>query len=189
MNDSTFHLILTLKILFKLETGQFDIETAFLYGELEESLWMTFPDGYSEYLNQNKLFRDKNNPNEYCLKLNKSIYGLVQAARQWWKKFKMVIQSLGYRACEVDPCLFVKDNKQQQTKSFIVIYVDDGGIFSTDDNIKEVLNELGKIFKVKYLGKLENFLGCKIIENDKKDTIYIHQPKLIKNLKSTYYGP
>ena len=64
--------------------------------------------------------------------------------------------------------------------------MDDGGIFSTEDNIQEVLKELGKEFKVKYLGKLENFLGCKIIENKAKDTIYIQQPKLIKNLKSTF---
>jgi hypothetical protein len=27
---------------------------------------------------------------------------------------------------------------------------------------------------------------CKIIENKEKDTIYIHQPKLIKNLKVTF---
>ena len=49
-----------------------------------------------------------------------------------------------------------------------------------------MLKELSKEFNVKYLGKLENFLGCKIIENKQKDTIYIHQPKLIKNLNSTF---
>jgi Reverse transcriptase (RNA-dependent DNA polymerase) len=31
VNDTTFHLVLVLKILFHHETGQFDIETAFLY--------------------------------------------------------------------------------------------------------------------------------------------------------------
>jgi hypothetical protein len=77
-------------------------------------------------------------------------------------------------------------NPTKGTKSFIAIYVDDGGISSSEDNIKEVLHELGKHFKVKYLGKLENFLGCKIFENKERDTIYIHQPKLIKNLKLTF---
>jgi Reverse transcriptase (RNA-dependent DNA polymerase) len=147
---------------------------------------MTFPEGYSDYLKENKMFLSKNDPNKYCLKLKKAIYGLVQAARQWWKKFKTVIENMGYTACDADPCLFIKDNPTEGTKSFIAIYVDDGGIFSSEDNIKEVLHELGKHFKVKYLGKLENFLGCKIIENKEKDTIYIHQPKLIKNLKLTF---
>ena len=185
LNDTTFHLILALKILYKLESGQFDIETAFLYGELEEKLWMDYPEGYSDYLKENGIHLDKLDTTKYCLKLNKSIYGLVQAARQWWKKFKTVILSLGYKACEADPCLFIKDNKNE-TKSFIAIYVDDGGIFSTEENIKEVLTELSKTFMVKDLGKMETFLGCKIIENEEKDTIYIHQPKLIKNLKSTF---
>jgi hypothetical protein len=39
---------------------------------------------------------------------------------------------------------------------------------------------------VKYLGKLENFIGCKLIENAAKDTIWIHQPKLFKHLEQTF---
>jgi Reverse transcriptase (RNA-dependent DNA polymerase) len=54
INDTTFHTILVLKILLKLEAGQFDIETAFLYGDLEEELWMDFPDGYMEYIQELK---------------------------------------------------------------------------------------------------------------------------------------
>jgi hypothetical protein len=64
--------------------------------------------------------------------------------------------------------------------------VDDGGIFSDEATIKEVLTELGKTFNVKYLGKLENFIGCKLIENKEKDTIWIHQPKLFKHLEQTF---
>jgi hypothetical protein len=50
INDTTFHTILVLKILLKLQAGQFDIETAFLYGELEEKLWMDLPEGYITYI-------------------------------------------------------------------------------------------------------------------------------------------
>jgi hypothetical protein len=49
--------------------------------------------------------------------------------------------------------------------------VDDGGVFSDEEKMQEVLTELGKRFKVKPMGKLENFIGCKIIENEAKDTI------------------
>jgi Reverse transcriptase (RNA-dependent DNA polymerase) len=55
INDTTFHTILELEILLKLEAGQFDIETAFLYGDLEVKLWMDFPDGYMEYIQELKL--------------------------------------------------------------------------------------------------------------------------------------
>jgi Reverse transcriptase (RNA-dependent DNA polymerase) len=75
---------------------------------------------------------------------------------------------MGYTPCLADPCLFYKDGTKNL---FIIIYVDDGGIFSNDETIKEVLTQLGKKFNVKYLGKLENFIGCKLIENEGQDTI------------------
>jgi Reverse transcriptase (RNA-dependent DNA polymerase) len=50
INDTTFHSVLVLKILLKMEAGQFDIETAFLYGDLKEKLWMDLPDGYVDYI-------------------------------------------------------------------------------------------------------------------------------------------
>jgi Reverse transcriptase (RNA-dependent DNA polymerase) len=67
VNDATFHLVLALKVLFKLEAAQFDIETAFLYGELDQEIWMQLPDGYSEYCvtYQNK----KIDPNTHCVRL------------------------------------------------------------------------------------------------------------------------
>jgi hypothetical protein len=49
-----------------------------------------------------------------------------------------------------------------------------------------LIKALSKDFKVKYLGKLDHFVGCHIIENQNKDTLWIHQPKLLKHLKETY---
>jgi Reverse transcriptase (RNA-dependent DNA polymerase) len=122
----------------------------------------------------------------HCLELKKAIYGLVQAARQWWKKFKSDILEKGYKPSLADPCLFYRDGTNGKTKSFIIIYVDDGGIFSDEETIQEVVTELGKTFKVKYLGKLENFIGCKLLEKKERDTIWIHQPKLFKQLDQTF---
>jgi Reverse transcriptase (RNA-dependent DNA polymerase) len=198
VNDTTFHTILVLKRLLGPDAGQFDIETAFLYGELEEELWMDLPEGYAEYLQKMKqegkqekipitssdYIKQEITNSLFCCELKKAIYGLVQAARHWWKKFKEVIRQIGYKPSLADPCLFVKDNGG---KSFIIIYVDDGGIFGTQDEIKQVLKELSKTFKVKDLGKLENFIGCKIIENQAKDTLWIHQPKLLKTFKTNLW--
>jgi Reverse transcriptase (RNA-dependent DNA polymerase) len=44
--------------------------------------------------------------NGTILKLNKSIYGLVQAARQWHKKFKKIITSMGFDKNQINPCMF-----------------------------------------------------------------------------------
>jgi hypothetical protein len=81
------------------------------------------------------------------LELKKAIYGLVQIARKWWKKFKQVILDMGYMPSLADPCLFYKNEK---TIAFIIIYVDDRGIFSLGKTIQEFVSALSKTFTVKY---------------------------------------
>jgi hypothetical protein len=118
--------------------------------------------------------------------LKKALYGLVQAARQWWKKFKAVMRNIGYNPSEIDPCLFI-NNKKDGTKAFVIIYVDDGAIFGTPKDITRTLNALGNSFKVKDLESLKHFVGCHIIESTQSsDKLYIHQPKLIKHLEADF---
>lgn len=77
---------------------QFDIKTAFLYGDLKEDVYMEQLIGFAD------------GSNKVC-KLNKSLYGLKQASRCWNQKIKYFIQTFGQ--CKSDPCIFVsyKDNK------------------------------------------------------------------------------
>jgi hypothetical protein len=78
-------MIYVLSILYELESCQFDIETAFLHGDLEERIYMEFPAGYERYLlNQLTRMGDKKikvDITTSCLLLKKALYGLVQAAR------------------------------------------------------------------------------------------------------------
>ena len=56
-----------------------DIDNAFLNGDLEHEIYMKIPDGYDEVINPRV-------DREHYLIFQKAIYGLVQAARQFWKK-------------------------------------------------------------------------------------------------------
>ena len=67
INDITLQILLILWILNNWDAEQIDVKTAFLNGELEEEIYMRTPKGM-------------NLPIGYCLLLNKSIYGLVQAS-------------------------------------------------------------------------------------------------------------
>jgi hypothetical protein len=64
------------------------------------------PKRYARYLREvhNKDF----DPNTHILLLKKAINGLVQAARQWWKKFKEVMTEFNYYPSKSDPSLFIK---------------------------------------------------------------------------------
>lgn len=96
VNEVTLQIVLVYMLMNNLETEQFDVVAAFLYGELEEEIYMSMPKGYTKYLNEKGI--NKYNEKDHCLKLHKSIYGLVQAARQWWKCFKNVLENIGFIA-------------------------------------------------------------------------------------------
>jgi hypothetical protein len=118
----------------------------------------------------------------HVLLLKKSIYGLVQAARQWWKMFKEVMSTCDYFPSKSFPCLFIKKAADQEPIASVIIY----GLIGTPDAIKEVISALGNVFKVKTMGKMEKCVGCHITDTIDKDVVWIHQPKLLKNLKEIF---
>jgi predicted alpha/beta superfamily hydrolase len=76
------------------------------------------------------------------------------------------LETTNYIPSRADPCLFIK--RENEKRSYLIIYVDDGGIFcETRKEIKELIDKLSKHFVVKDLGNMETFCGCKIINNKK----------------------
>jgi hypothetical protein len=67
---------------------------------------MAIPEGYEKYVKEKH--KKDIHTNTHFLKLTKAIYGLVQAARQWWKKFKDVLATLNYIPSRADSCLLIR---------------------------------------------------------------------------------
>jgi hypothetical protein len=82
-----------------------------------------------------------------------------------------------------DPCLFTRKDTSFRKPSFAIIYVDAGGIFGSQQYNDEIMNGLSKAFVIKSLGPIKDFVGCQDIEKEKKDTIWVHQPKRLNNFK------
>ena len=59
-----------------------DIETAFLYGESEEEIYMEVSVGMKEVFSSS----DEADEENTCYQLLKGIYVLCQSVRQFWKK-------------------------------------------------------------------------------------------------------
>ena len=165
----------------QLDDEQFDVETAFLIGDLDEEIYMELPELYTKYLKE-KGTQNVDNAT-HCAKLLKAIYGLVQAARQWWKKFKEVLRGLGYEASQADPCLFVK---KEGDPALINIYVDDGQCLGNKKTIEETLSELSEKLNITRQGETKTFVGCDITMSDEKDTMWLTQPKIIEHLKQQF---
>ncbi|KAF0708953.1 hypothetical protein AaE_013038 [Aphanomyces astaci] len=82
--------------LDSLRTVQLDIKTAFLNGELDETIYMVQPQGFEVPGEEGKV----------CL-LKKALYGLKQATRQWHKKLDVFLCTLGFKRCYKDQCIYV----------------------------------------------------------------------------------
>ena len=76
-HDVSFRIALGLMVE-KLDSLVMDVETAFLYGDIEEEIFMKSPVGMEDI--------DPGSSPEDCYQLKKVIYGLCQGARQFWKK-------------------------------------------------------------------------------------------------------
>jgi len=156
--------------MHRLDSNQFDVDTAFLYGELEEKIYKELPEGYADYLEQ--MVSTVINYEELCVLLLKAIYGLIQVARQWWKKFKKTLLKLGYRPSASDPCLFFKKNKCKDMLT-ITFCVYDGGCIGTKEVIASILEGLSQDFAIKVLGPLKNYVGSNLIEEKANQQMWI----------------
>ena len=76
VKHSSIRILLALVAQFDMEIVQMDVKTAFLHGDLEEEIYITQPDGFKVAGKEN-----------WVCKLNKSLYGLKQSPRQWYKRF------------------------------------------------------------------------------------------------------
>lgn len=104
-----------------------------------------------------------------CLKLEKSLYGLVQAARQWWKDIKaFLVEELNFVCSNADPCLLYRTSASGTV--FVWLYVDDFLLVGDDEAIEEAIEEIKAAYSVKELGQVEEYVGCKIKVMKKKFT-------------------
>ena len=117
-------------ILFGISAKIVDVEIAFLYGELEEEVYMDIPEG----------LEDSND--DKALLLLTTIYGLVQASKKYYKKAHGILRKIGFTGGDVDPCLFV--NKSLKGIMFIALYVDDNLLVGHPDAIEDAIQQMKK---------------------------------------------
>ena len=89
--------VLHLAAVFDWEITGFDVQNAFVEGQLEEDIYMFLPKEVST------------NPDgsQVKVKLNKSLYGLKQAGFVWNTKLVKDLLSIGFKQSIYDKCVFV----------------------------------------------------------------------------------
>ncbi|KAL0290713.1 UNVERIFIED_CONTAM: Retrovirus-related Pol polyprotein from transposon TNT 1-94 [Sesamum angustifolium] len=119
---TTIRVLIALASVYNLSIHQMDVKTAFLYGELEDEIYMDQPEGFVAHGNESKV----------C-KLVKSLYGLKQAPKQWHEKFDQTILAFGFTDMgEADVILGIK-----------LIRSTDGIAISQSHYVEKILEKFG----------------------------------------------
>ena len=177
-HDVSFRIALARMMVEKLDSLVMDVETAILYGVIEEEIFMKSPIGMEEI--------DPGSSPEECYQLKKGIYGWCQAARQFCKKFVDTIKqdSFGFQVSPSNPCMLFKEN--ELGICIIIMYVDDMLIIEKKEQIEDFASKIQKVFSMKIQHNLAEYLGCEFHMNKERTKGLLGQPSIIKSLEQTF---
>ena len=114
--------------------------------------------------------------------LKKSLYGLKQSPRQWYKRFDRFMIDLKYTRCQYDHCVYFK---QLANGSFIylLLYVDDMLIACKSNvEIDRLKTQLSQEFEMKDLGEARRILGMEINRDRVKSTVHLTQKQYLERV-------
>lgn len=169
--QQTFRVLLTVAAREKMLVKHVDVKTAYLHGDLDETIYMRLPPGVRPV-----------EENAVCL-LKKSLYGLKQSARMWNIKIDGVLKRMGFRQAESDPCLYIR--KQGGKSAFVLIYVDDMLVVCQEEReYKYIMKTLGDQFDLTELGDVKHYLGIQIERTN--DGFYLNQGAYIRKMANRF---
>ena len=133
-----------------------DVKTAFLYGKLDEEIYMHQPEGFKLKGLENKV-----------LHLHRAIYGLKQAALAWWKELETSMKRLGFQCTASDARVFFAYIGKDLV--VVIVYVDDAIFFGKNlKAVKKVKKTFMTMWECHDLGEATEFLRMKIRREGKK---------------------
>jgi len=184
MDIASLFILINLANHYGCSMESFDVPSAYLNCDLNELIHMIIyketsrilckiDPSYKAYLRKNGTI---------LVKLQKNLYGLRQAAKNWYECLKTHLIDIGYEALTTDPCVFIKF----QCGKFCIagIYVDDVFFFGTHHTLTRNLKDYVKQnLHVKKFDKDKlSYLGLEIVNDVKSGITTISQHHYLKEL-------
>jgi hypothetical protein len=171
VKHSSIRVLLSMAALFDLELEQLDVKTTFLHGELEEQIYMHQPEG----------FKIQGKEDQVCL-LKKSLYGLKQSPRQWYKRFDTFMIGHGYSRSEYDNCVYHR-KLSDGSLVYLLLYVDDMLIAAKNlVEINKLKTQLSGEFEMKDLGATKKILGMEIHRDREAGKLFLSHKSYIEKV-------
>nr|GFA12708.1 hypothetical protein [Tanacetum cinerariifolium] len=147
---------------------QMDVKSTFLYGTIEEEVYVCQPPGFKDPENLDKVY-----------KVVKALYGLHQAPRAWYETLATYLLENRFQRGTINQTLFIK--KQQKDILLVQIYVDDIIFCAINKASCQSFEKLMKDnFQMSSMGELTFFLGLQV--KQKINRIFISQDKYVAKI-------
>lgn len=172
-----FRVLFAIATYFDLDIDQMDVKTAFLYGLINQLIYVEMP----------KWTKTKANKNMVC-KLLKALYGLKQSPRLWYKRLSaFLLEKLGLRRTHANYSIFI--TKAGLNGPIVSTFVDDIKIMRTKGSgfIGKVKAELTAAFSIVDMGSISFYLGLKVTRDREKKTIKLLQPAYINKVLEKFH--
>ncbi|GJR57692.1 retrovirus-related pol polyprotein from transposon TNT 1-94 [Tanacetum coccineum] len=172
VRPKSIQVILSLTACKDYELEQLDVKTAFLHGNLEEVIYMRQPPGYEQ-------------GNKVCL-LKKSLYGLKQSPRQWYRRFDEYMLSNGFKRSSYDSCVYYRSYAPGEY-IYLLLYVDDMLIAcKSKAEIGSTKTLLKREFDMKELGEAKKILGMEIIRDRSRKILRVSQSGYVSKILNNF---
>nr|GEW46606.1 putative ribonuclease H-like domain-containing protein [Tanacetum cinerariifolium] len=156
------------ELLQGLFVYRMDVKSAFLYGRIEEEVYVCQP----------PVFKDHDYPDE-VYKVEKALYGLHQVPRAWYETLAKYLLDNGFHRGKIDQTLFIK--RQKEDIFLIQVYVNDIICGFTK---KELCTEFEELmpdkFQMSSMGELTFFLRFQV--KQKSNGIFISHDKYVDKI-------
>ncbi|KIK18677.1 hypothetical protein PISMIDRAFT_14173 [Pisolithus microcarpus 441] len=163
------------------ELDCFNAKRAFLHGKLTEGIYMKQPRGFEQHNNLGILL---------VCRLLCSLYGLKQAAFDWYVTLSKLLEELGFSRSDINLAVFIFDRAGEDGRRVICIivwHVDDGlGGCNSRYFLNWVKGKIGERFGISDLGPVSLYLGIKIERRWETCEVWIHQESYIDHLCEEY---
>ena len=170
VNWLSVRTLLILSLILNLHTRSIDFVLAFPQAKLDVDVYMEIPFGFTY-----------DESRRYVLKLEKNLYGLKQAAYNWYEMLKGGLEARGFQVCNSDNCIFFRKD------AIVLTYVDDCVIFTEKkevaDDIISSLKAGNENFDFTDDGDLLQYLGISLERKGKQ--LHLVQPHLISRILDT----
>jgi len=165
--SATLRTMLAIAGSQKMIVKHYDIQAAYLNGDLSHEVYMRQPKGYHQ------------GDDSLVCKLKKSLYGLKQGANEWNKRLNNIFTSnMKFSRSKNDPCLYSKE--QDGHWLYVSVHVDYLVMATTSESMMVSFEgQMNEFVVMKDLGNLHHYLGIQIARDD--DGIFVlHQKQYIE---------